>query len=219
METVIFDMDGVIINSEPIHYEILSGIFNNLGFTLSKEEYSKFVGTSSRSMWRIIKEKYSLNQSLEELLHLGRDEYFSFLRDQDISPVPGIEKLLQEAKELNNNIILASSSSMENIELVLKVLNLEFHFDHKISGAELENPKPHPEIFTKAASMVNSKPEKCLVIEDSENGVKAAKAAGMKCIGYLNPDSGDQNLKLADWIYDDLRDVSLKKLKKKFWFN
>jgi len=85
---------------------------------------------------------------------------------------------------------------------VLTKLGLIDHFPLRISGADLETSKPHPEIFLEAAKMAQTTPEQCLVIEDSENGVKAAKAAGMKCIGYQNPNSGNQDLSAADWIID-----------------
>ena len=81
---------------------------------------------------------------------------------------------------------------METIDIILKRFKLSDLFIARVSGSELAHSKPHPEIFLRSAQLVGSEPKECIVIEDSRNGVAAAKAAGMKCIGFLNPSSGDQ---------------------------
>ena len=97
---------------------------------------------------------------------------------------------------------------MEVIDVVLERLNLSGYFAAKFSGAEMTFSKPHPEIFLRSAQHANCEPGECLVIEDSENGVRSAKDAGMKCIGFLNPNSGVQNLNRADLIIKSFKELN-----------
>jgi beta-phosphoglucomutase-like phosphatase (HAD superfamily) len=96
---------------------------------------------------------------------------------------------------------------METIDIVLDKFKLGEFFIVKVSGSELAHSKPHPEIFQRAAELIRSEPKECIVIEDSKNGVTAARAAGMKCIGFLNPSSGDQNLTSADIVVRSFKEL------------
>src|ERR1044072_4272337 len=97
---------------------------------------------------------------------------------------------------------------MEIINIILKKFELTDLFIAKVSGSELAHTKPHPEIFLRSAQLIRSEPKECIVIEDSKNGVTAAKAAGMKCIGFLNPSSGDQNLANADMVIRSFKELN-----------
>jgi beta-phosphoglucomutase-like phosphatase (HAD superfamily) len=102
---------------------------------------------------------------------------------------------------------------MEVIETVLTKFNLSNYFMARVSGTELANSKPHPEIFVQSAKLANSAPRECLVIEDSQNGITSAKAAGMKCIGFANPNSGAQNLSKADWVVHSFDELNAEKIR------
>jgi beta-phosphoglucomutase-like phosphatase (HAD superfamily) len=102
---------------------------------------------------------------------------------------------------------------MEVIDLVLKKLKLSHYFMARVSGTELANSKPHPEIFIKSAKLASSELRECIVIEDSQNGITSAKAAGMKCIGFANPNSGVQDLSKADFVihsFDELNAEAIR---------
>ena len=99
---------------------------------------------------------------------------------------------------------VASSSMYERIERTAKSLGVDDCFDVYVSGEQLKRPKPAPDIFIKAAELLGVSPSECIVIEDSGNGVNAAKAAGMACVGYINPGSGDQDLSAADYLVESL---------------
>jgi HAD superfamily hydrolase (TIGR01509 family) len=206
IETVIFDLDGVIIDSEPYHFLVEKHLFKELGVNISDDEHLAFVGTSSNDMWNEIKNKADIQYSVKELVNLLEDRYLKHLDNlKEIKSIGGVEEVILELYKKNYNLIIASSSSRKIINTVLQKLNLSTYFSSIVSGAELTNSKPNPAIFLEAAKLANSKPEKCLVIEDSENGVKAAKSAKMLCVGYKNPNSGDQNLNLADFIIADFK--------------
>ncbi len=130
----------------------------------------------------------------------------------DSEPLHGITELLQCLEENNIKMAVASSSSMVFIETVLKKLSIERYFEFYISGENIIKSKPEPDIFLKAAQMLRTEPAQCIVIEDSKNGVIAAKRAGMKCIGYINTNSGNQDLSPATKIIDNFHSLTFETL-------
>ena len=124
-----------------------------------------------------------------------------------LTAIPGTGKLIKGLKTRGYPVALASSSSGKVIEAELRKIGLYDHFDLIFSGDGIERGKPFPDIFIQTAGKLGIDPADCLVFEDSRNGVAAAKAAGMKCAGYINPTSGDQDLTAADMIIDDFRGI------------
>ena len=112
-------------------------------------------------------------------------------------------------KRLFHLSLVASSSSKSTIHLIIEKLRLSTYFQFLVSGTEVANGKPHPDIFLKAAQLHNVSPENCIVIEDSQNGIMGAKRAGMTCVGFRNPGSGQQDLSEADIVIDDYNRKSI----------
>ena len=211
IRTVIFDMDGVIIDSEPIHFKMENEMFQELKIAISYEEHCSFVGTSSKNMWQIIAEKYGLKVDPKELVNKQHALYMAYLmNEKDLRPIAGVVELIQDLYHNGFKLVLASSSYMEVIEAVLSKFNLPNYFMARVSGTELANSKPHPEIFIQSAKLANSEAVECVVIEDSQNGITSAKAAGMKCIGFANPNSGAQDLSKADLIIHSFDELNAK---------
>jgi len=209
IQAVIFDLDGVIIDSEPIHFKLEQQMFDELKIAISFKEHCSFVGMSPQNMWETIVNKHNLTFSPDVLVRKKEVLYLEYLNKQDdVYPIPGVAALIRELYENNFKLIIASSSHTDIIRKVLAKFNFPGFFIAMVSGTELIHSKPHPEIFLKAAGIANCEPGKCLVIEDSENGVSAAKAAGMKCIGFLNPNSGEQNLNNADVIIKSFKELN-----------
>ena len=130
--------------------------------------------------------------------------------NEKLEPVTGIPGLLAEIKDAGLKLGLASSSGRDFIEIVLTKLDILDYFDVIVSGEEVEKSKPDPDIFLKTAGNLGVNPEDCLVIEDSRHGVKAAILAGMKCIGFRNPNSGTHDLSLADAVVHSITDIHIK---------
>jgi beta-phosphoglucomutase family hydrolase len=208
----IFDMDGVIIDSEPMHFEIDLIMTRQLGLNLSHEDLEKYVGMTNPAMWKHIKEEHKLEPSVDELIRIQMDMKLRILKERDEKPIEGIVSLLQALKKDGYPIGLASSSPILFIQAVLEKLELQHYFSVIVSGEEVAQGKPAPDVFLKAAQLLQVQAEHCAVIEDSRNGVAAAKAAGMACIGFLNPNSGQQDLTRADLIVDSILQISLSKL-------
>jgi len=214
IQTVIFDMDGVIIDSEPVYFKIDKQMFEELNIAVSFEEHCSYVGTSSQNMWNAIIMKHGIADQAEELMKKEYSLYLEHLANaDDLQPIDGVVELINELYANNFKLVLASSSRMDTIDLVLDKFNLAELFMAKVSGFELVHSKPHPEIFLKSAQLIKSKPAECIVIEDSKNGVTAAKAAGMKCIGFLNPSSGDQDLSNSDVVIRSFRELNMDAIK------
>jgi len=211
LRAVIFDMDGVLIDSQPYHFAVEDKMCREMGIDVSLEESLSFVGMAGAKVWGYLKNKFALQESIDELLafeNKARTAYFSSL--ENLQPIPGVVELLNVLKQHNIKTALASSSSAEVIEIFLSKMGLKDFFQHITNGDAVENGKPDPDIFLYTATALGENPSDCLVIEDSANGVKAAKLAGMKCIGFRNKNSGDQDLSLADMVIDDFRKVDLE---------
>ena len=211
LRAVIFDMDGVLIDSQPYHFAVEDKMCREMGIDVSIEESHSFVGMAGAKVWSYLKSKFALQESIEELMafeNKARTAYFSSL--ENVQPIPGVVELLKALKQHDIKTALASSSSAEVIEIFLSKMGLKDFFQQITNGDAVEKGKPDPDIFLHTATALGENPSDCLVIEDSANGVKAAKLAGMKCIGFRNANSGDQDLSLADMVIDDFRKINLE---------
>ncbi|WP_432666971.1 HAD family phosphatase [Wukongibacter baidiensis] len=215
IKAIIFDMDGVIIDSEPIHKQVEKSIFERLDIEVSEEEHNSYVGKTSMGMWNEIKIKHNLGEDIlaKEIVRLEVDRYIKhLLASEDIKPISGVKEFVNELYINNIKLALASSAVRRSIETVINLFELEEYFAIRISGEDIKNSKPCPDIFLEAAKELGVNPIECVVIEDSRNGVIAAKAAGMKCIGFKNPNSGDQDLSRADRVIDCFSQIDYKKI-------
>lgn len=212
MKAFIFDMDGVIIDSEPIHFEIDVETMKYFGVTIAPHELERFVGMTNPEMWSILKQEYSLPQSVSEIIEYQLKSKIEWIRSTDLASIEGIQELIFDLKKNNILIGLASSSPIAFIHEVLRKYNFFDYFDSIISGEEVTKGKPAPDIYLEVSNQLNIKPNECWVLEDSKNGVQAAKAAGMKCIGFINENSGNQDLSRADIIVNNIRDIKVMDL-------
>ena len=201
-------MDGVLIDSEPLHKRIEQEMLKELGVNLPHEEHIKFAGVG-KEMWTILKEQYGYNRDIsEEELHVEkRKRYLGQLTSRPIKPIEGVVELVKIAKKAGLKLAVASSSSTENINIVTKAIGIFTDMDIIVSGDDMPRTKPYPDIFIKTAELLKLHTNECLVIEDSSNGVKAAKMAGMYCVAFRNPNSGNQNLSLADKIVNNIQEI------------
>ena len=213
IKAVIFDMDGVIMDSEPIHYKIEKAILkNNFNEPFEFKDHARFVGQTTQDLWRTICKERNLSQGFEILSLLDNADYMQELKSGDIQPVPGVIGLIEKLHENGIPMIVASSAIRQNIEVVLDRFEITKYFQGYVSGQDVVLTKPNPDIFLKAAEKLNIAPDKCLVIEDAKHGIEAAKAADMFCIGYRNKNSGDQDLSKADMIVDEINEINLSEI-------
>ncbi|MGH1434378.1 MAG: HAD family hydrolase [Lewinella sp.] len=205
---VLFDMDGVIIDSELLHKKAYYETFVSLGLEVSEELYKTLTGSSTINAFQKLVAHFDLEEDPNELVLQKRKRYVDFFEnDPTLHLVNGVEDIIKYFYNKGLTLVLASSSAMVNIDRVFNRFDLNQYFTAKISGADLKESKPHPEIFEKAAILGNTPKENCIVIEDSDNGVKAAKDAGIFVFGYRNPMAADQTLEHADVIITDFGEL------------
>lgn len=213
MKAVIFDMDGVIIDSEPIHSLMKIRTFQHYGLPLTPAECLPYMGRTTKSMFQYFIEKYDPSISLAEMVRYKHAIYLEALRSDDsIQPIEGIVELLQQLAERRILAGIGSSSGRQVIQAVVDKFRLEKYFQSILSGADLPNSKPDPAVYLLSAERLGVKPAECLVIEDAAAGVAAAKAAGMYCIAYRNPNSGQQDLSGADEIVHSIAAIDIDKI-------
>ncbi|MBT2622882.1 MULTISPECIES: HAD family hydrolase [Chryseobacterium] len=217
LKAVLFDMDGVIVDTEPLHRKAYFKMFNDLKIEVSEDLYTSFTGYSTKKVCEILIQTYGLNYTYQELSNIKRD-YFKdyFYNDADFDLISGVRKLIEHYYENGIKLIVASSASMITINMVFDKFELEKYFNGKISGAELKESKPHPEVFLLAAEMASEPIENCMVIEDSTNGILAAHNANIFCAAYKSEHSLNQDYTLANIIVSDYTELELDKISNYF---
>mgnify|MGYP006092445155 FL=1 len=208
IKCVIFDMDGVIIDSEEIHKKAYYETFNTLNIEVSDTLYKSFTGSSTINAFQRLVAHFNLKNDPEELVLDKRKRYVNFFEnDPNLHLVAGVEEIIKYFHKKGIILILASSSAMINIDRVFNRFNLNTYFAAKISGADLKESKPNPEIFNKAAILGNISKENCVVIEDSDNGITAANDANIFVFGYANKLSEGQTLENADFVINHFSEL------------
>jgi beta-phosphoglucomutase len=197
---IFWDLDGTIIDSKECHYHSWKRVFEQHGYPFSRAAFEENFGRNNQAAIKA----YLGFEPDRELAEKILEEKESLFREQvveDGSLVPGVRSWLEAAKTYQFPQLIASSAPMENIKTTLEGFGLHAYFDALISGAALP-AKPEPDIFLKTSRDVGYHPERCLVIEDSPPGVRAAKNAGMSCIAVST--SGNKNaLSAADLVIED----------------
>ena len=213
LKAVIFDMDGVIIDSEPMHNKAYHDMFDEIGIEVSTELYESFTGQSTINICKRLCDHFNLQQSPETLVAIKRKHYKHFFySNSDLGLIDGVFELIQDYYNNGLTLVLASSAAMTSINQIFDRFELNPYFKAKFSGGDLKQSKPHPEIFIKAAEATGFKREECIVIEDSTNGVHAAHAAGIYCVGYDSFHSKNQDYSMANLVINDFKDISYKNI-------
>ena len=204
LDLIIFDMDGVLIDSEKFYQKSEQQILKKLGKEVSLEYFAKFCGTTQDYIWGNIKEDFALPQSLEELKKIAKEELLYLFETEKVELISNVPLALKALKEAGYKMAVASSTEKEIIKKHLTELNIIDYFDYIKSGEEVERSKPAPDVFLATAKELNVPAENTIVIEDSTNGIKAAKSAEMICVAFNNPDYLPVDQTLADVIISDM---------------
>lgn len=213
LKAVIFDMDGVIINSEPLHHKAYHAMFDEVGIAVSAELYDSLTGKSTINVCKQLIDRFGLPQTSDELATIKRRHFdIIFETDKTFDLIDGARTLIQNYFDNGLTLVLASSATRRTIDRIFERFDLNRYFKAKLSGAELEASKPHPEIFIKAAEATGFSQEECLIIEDATNGIEAAKAAGIYCVAFDSEHSNNQDYSKADFVINDFEDIHFEKV-------
>lgn len=217
LQAVLFDMDGVIVDTEPLHHRAYYAMFKDYNITVSDKMYQSFTGQSTINICKILCKQFNLDVSPTQLVERKRYHFKDlFFNDTSLGLMEGVLDLIKDYYKNGLTLVLASSASMQTINNVFNRFNLDSYFIAKLSGADLKASKPHPEIFIKAAIASGFSKAECMVIEDSTNGIKAAYDAGIYCVGFDSFHSKNQDYSLANKVISDFKEISYSKINELF---
>ena len=210
LEAVIFDMDGVIVDTEPGYFRAVNEYLSEFHVTISREFNNQLTGISYSRVWELISAEYHLSDiSFEEFVTGMERCRKKIIAEEGYIPIEGTLKLMASLKEAGIKMAIGSSSPKAEIEKVMDAVNIRRYIDTAVSaGDECKEGKPNPEVYLKAAKQLNVTPKNCLVIEDASPGILAARRAGMYALGYQSG-FGNQNYEHADYVVTSMNDANI----------
>jgi len=187
-KAVIFDFDGVIVDSEPLHYRTFSEALAPLGVSIERASwYRDFAGTGSRAIIERLLEENGIKADVEALIERRKSLFAGYAGKGALRPTSGLRVFLRRIRSAGMKTAVASGGHRDNIEQILTGLGLLSQFDAIVGFEDVRNRKPHPEIFLAAARRLSVEPGDCIVIEDSVPGCEAAGRAGMRLVLMDSP--------------------------------
>ena len=211
IRAVIFDMDGVLTNSEPLINAAAIAMFKEKGLTVQPEDFLPFVGTGEERYVAGVAEKYHFPLDAVAAKQRTYEIYLDLVPSQ-LEAFPGVHDLVRRCRRAD--LRLAVASSADKIKVVANLKKIELppeSWDAIVTGERVEQKKPAPDIFLTAARDLGVPPAQCVVVEDAVNGIEAAKAAGMRCVAVAQTFPAER-LQAADIVRDRISDVRLSDL-------
>lgn len=206
---IIFDMDGVILDSEPLHQNAREIMYKKYGI-YDIENLPDPVGKSSGGFWELVRKKNDRTWNSEQMEKEQYDLVAEQVRNNRQVKSEGLEEILRWCGQNAWMIGLASSSTRRLVGQILDILQVREYFDVIVCGDEVKNKKLAPDIYDKVLNLAGVKQNNAIAVEDSDTGIRAAKAAGIFCYGYRNRSSGLQNLSSADAVIHNLKEIMEK---------
>jgi beta-phosphoglucomutase len=203
---VLFDMDGVLVDSEQFICEAAISMFSELGLNAKPEDFIPFVGMGENRYIGGVAERYGIAIEIEKVKARTYEIYRNMVRGK-LKPLPGAVEFISECRLKGFKLALATSADRIKMDTNLKEIGLADNIFHSIiTGLDIDKKKPFPDIYLAAAGTLGLEPEDCLVVEDAVSGIEAGKAAGCRCLAVTTSFDAAA-LKDADWICDSLLNV------------
>lgn len=213
LKAVIFDMDGVLVDTEPLNDRHKTVYLKRMGIDITPNFFESLRGVRIREFWERIISEYGLKDDIDFLMEDSKMDYLQFLKSlKDFNLIPGINSLINRLESSGLKLAVASSAFKLRVETILEMFNIKNKFRVVISGDDVKKGKPHPEIYLLTAKKLQVGTGDCVVIEDSENGVVAAKSAGMKVVGFKGMSHNTQDLSRADLLISNFGELTYKRL-------
>ena len=212
INAVIFDMDGVMIDSEPLWEKTERILLARRDIDYSPDYRDKIVGLNQRDSGRLLVDTFDLDETVEDIIN-ERISILTSIYEKELELIPALVPLLEQLAREGYRLAVASSSPLRVVTFVLDMFSLHNHFLTVVSGDSVGNGKPHPDIYLHTAEMLGVAPAECVAIEDSINGLRSAKGAGMHCIAIPDKRLTADQFESADVILDSLRELTLETIK------
>jgi len=206
VDAIIFDMDGVLVDSEPLGFEAMRRVMAGQGVAYTHADNDEFVGRTTLEECQVLTARHQLATDPRELTSEYVDILVGLIRQQP-RPLPGVPGVLEALHAAKYRMALASSADLAVIGENLSALRLESFFEVIVSGTQVALGKPAPDVFVETARQLRVSPAACLVVEDSRNGLLAAKAAGMACAVVPCSSTRHQDFREADHVLQALWDL------------
>jgi len=211
LKAVIFDMDGVLVDSEPVYMNYFYEPFVRHNQDVSLQDIYSVIGTTMEDTWRILGEAWQPLKSLEEIQELYTHDVDEAFVDYDDLKMPHIKHLMHQLQKNNIKMGVASASPKETIKRVLKECQLESYISFYVSGEEVKASKPAPDVYLEVMRALEVKPENTIVIEDSTLGIKAGKSAGATVIAMKDNRFGMDQSEADHFVNDHMESYHLIK--------
>jgi beta-phosphoglucomutase family hydrolase len=208
--SVIWDMDGVIVDTAACHFESWRYVFEKQNARFTKSDFKKKFGQRNDAIICSTLDRTGTIDDIEKIA-LDKEQYFRSCAKDKVKPFPGAVELIKSLAKKHIKMAIASSAPLENIELLLNNLEIKDCFQTLVPGKDVKESKPSPQIFLLAAHRLGAKPEECIVFEDAIAGITGAKNAGMHCVAVTTTNHRNE-LSDADLIVDSLKEVKIAAL-------
>jgi len=203
---IIFDMDGVLLDSEPLITKAAIMMFAELGLKVQPDDFRPFTGTGENRFLGGVAEKYNFPFDIETNKSRTYDIYLEIIKGK-LNPLNGVREFITKCRAAGKKLAIASSADLRKVTGNLAEIKIPADtFDAVIVGNDVKHKKPAPDIFLLAAKRIGLDPKHCLVVEDAPSGITAGKAAGCKCLGITSSFTPDK-LSAAEWFAPDLANV------------
>jgi len=212
IEGLIFDFDGLVLDTETPEFTILQDIFNSYGASLPITEYAAALGSSLDAFDPFEYLAKKVKQPVDQFVLLKNWRTLAYPLIERQAPLPGVEKTIQRAQELGLKLAIASSSPRQWVVTHLTRLKLIDYFEHILTAEDVQNVKPYPDLYLKSIAALDLKPSQAIAFEDSPNGIKAARTAGLFCVAVPNPLTRQLYTDHANLVIDSLASVSLDEI-------
>jgi len=203
VKAIIFDMDGIIVDSEPVQLESFNEVLKPYNIQLSENDFKGFIGMTQVEIFSSILNAHTIDKSIDQLRSEKKSIYTKLIKDE-LFPMPGLAELIEWIEQTPLKKGIASGSPLDDIHSVLDHIHLRDRFDCIQSSLHLPHGKPFPDVYLHVAEGLNVSPAACIVLEDTAIGVEAGKKAGMICIAVPNALTSHQNFSHSHYVVKDL---------------
>jgi beta-phosphoglucomutase len=217
LKAIIFDMDGVLVNSTKYIWESFNVLLKDEGVHFTDKDIKKYLGLSLRDQIQQWKKEYGIKEiNLEEFSRKAAEIQLEGIK-KEFSPNNALHIFLNKAKAQNIKLAVATSSRRWRAEKILEILHIKDYFEAIVTSEDIHNHKPHPDVFLEAAKRLREHPEECVVFEDAVDGIRAARKGNMKVVAIKTQYQSTEELHEADLIIKDFSEMNVTRLEQLFY--